>query len=96
VLRALAPFGADLLENDLLGLSGRSRSVAAFVFEAEPEGEFVTELSLKYRRNNQMNDHRSNDGTYIISNREKTSRERKFILEAAPESIDRPSINCKD
>jgi hypothetical protein len=37
VLGELAPFGADLLENDLLGLG----PVAVFVFEVESDGDFV-------------------------------------------------------
>jgi hypothetical protein len=62
--------------------------VAAFVFEAGVDGEVVIQVSPKYRRNNQVNDHGSNDNSHIKSNREKTSQEREFILEAAPESID--------
>jgi hypothetical protein len=36
-------------------------SVAAFVFEAEVEGEVVIEVSPKYLANNRANDDRSDD-----------------------------------
>jgi hypothetical protein len=61
VFGELAPFGADLLENDLLVFGGWALFRGGVRVRREVEGEVVIEVSPKYLANNRENDYRSDD-----------------------------------